>query len=504
MTTVEREYLTGGPLAEPPPAGRRRVDPAVPRRFRLTMRNDFLTPRGTPYKWQELRATVSRTVTGGRVPTVVPVRYQWQRLAARTGDRSKARDWREWTFARGQGFDAVLLHTELAGALGDGAASTAETSQAFTIAYPELLQAPAVDLLLMLSWDVVTFEMLAGHLLTTPALRQLGGRAELERLGGSWGELQFSALGGVAMFRNAQTTAQFLGYGRAHGRTSAVYSSQCLDCELETRSGPVTQQGRSSYWSTVQLDTETGDLLAGELTELIVATLTTADGRQLPVPKRRLVRMDLDLGAEPVEPALPRAAAQPARTRSRPTPIAPADATTEPATAAPAAAPTTTPADRATATPTAADPTTAQAIRLAGRVADHVRWLTARLEHFPPAVAEFALMGFQSMVGADPAAAYRRVRQLRADLAAPGDDPDPEAPARLQARLPEYRSLLEGLLAFGEAAMDETARDRLPEVPGAWEYQDEPTQRAVSNHMRTVFGDITGLLRLVERLEGTG
>jgi hypothetical protein len=483
MTAVAQAPGTGSRPAELAMVGRRRVDLAVARHFRATMRNDFLTPRGTPYKWQELSARLSRTVTGNPVPTVVPVRYQWQRLDARTGTPTSAQDWREWTFARGQGFDAVLLHTEVDG--GDGnALDAARTNPAFTIEYPELLKAPAVDLLLMLSWDVVTFEMMCAHLITTPELRSVGGSAELQRLGGAWGELQFSTLDAVAMFRNSRTTAQHLGFGRYQGRTSAVYSTQCLDCELDSRIGPVTQQGRSSYWSTVQVDTETGDLLSAEMTEMIVATLTGADGRQVPLQKRRLVRMYLNTDAEAAEAA--RSAIPAARS------------------AIPATAPTGL-VDRAGDQPVEAasadhDPLT-EAIRLAGRVADHVRWLTAHMDRFPQGVAEFALMGFQTMVGADPAETYQQVRTLRAGLAA-AIDGDAEAEARLQARLPEHRRLLEGLLAFGEAATDETARERLPEVPGAWSYQDEPTQLAVRNHMRTVRGDIAGLLALVERLEG--
>jgi hypothetical protein len=463
MTTVEQAPGTGSSPAEPAMVGRRRVDPAVARHYRASMRNDFLTPRGTPYKWQELSARLSRTVIGSRVPTVVPVRYQWQRLDARTGTPDHAQDWREWTFARGQSFDAVLLHTEIDGG-DDHALDAARANTALTIEYPELLKTPAVDLLLMLSWDIITFEMMCAHLITTPELRGVGGSAELQRLDGARGVLQFSTPDAVAVFRNSRTTARHLGYGRHHGRTSAVYSSQCLDCELDSRTGPVTQQGRSSYWSTVQVDTETGDLLSAEMTEMIVATLTGADGRQVPLQKRRLVRMYLSGDTAATDAAGP---------------------------APPAAAPTGR-ADHDQLT---------EAIRLSGRVADYVRWLMTQMTPLTHGVAEFALMGFQSMVGADPAETYQQVRSLRAELAAVVDG-DAEAGARLHGKLPEHRRVLEGLLAFGEAASDDTARERMPDVPGPWAYEDEPTQRAVRTYLQTLSGDITALLTLVERLEG--
>ena len=95
---------------------RRRVEPASARHFSATMRNDFLTPRGTPYKWQEVTAAVTRTLIGGGVPTVIPVRYTWDRVDARTGNPDGEGDPREWTFARGQSFTSLLMHTDVAGA----------------------------------------------------------------------------------------------------------------------------------------------------------------------------------------------------------------------------------------------------------------------------------------------------------------------------------------------------------------------------------------------------
>src|SRR5215472_1454323 len=97
-------------------AGRRLIDHTAGRHFQVTMRNDFLTPRGTPYKWQELTASVERTVIGGGAAGFVPVRYRWQRVDARTGTPKAAGERREWTFARGQSFTSLLQQAELGGA----------------------------------------------------------------------------------------------------------------------------------------------------------------------------------------------------------------------------------------------------------------------------------------------------------------------------------------------------------------------------------------------------
>jgi hypothetical protein len=431
-------------------AGRRVVDPAVECCFHASMRNDFLTPHGRPYKWQELTARLRRTVVGGGVPTVVPVRYRWERVDARTGDPTTSTTPREWTFARGQSFRSMLLHAE-AGRAPAVPELPVPAPVALDVSYPQLPKSPAVDLLLMLSWDVVAFEMLCTHLLTTPGLREVGGRAELERISGSWAEFQFSDQRATAVFRNAEVTAEHLGQGRFAGRRSAVYSSRSLDCVLDVRSGPITQRGRSSNWVTVQLDIETGDLLCAEMTEMIVATLTGTDGQKVPVQKRRTVRMWVD-------------------------------APEEEDSSGPAGGP-------AAWTP---DPTgLAEAVRLAERVADYLTWQGRSLGYLPEGMAELALMGFRSVVGTDLAGTGTQVGSLLAGLRAMAGG-ETGAGAALRQALPEHRRHLEGLLAFGQIAVDGQTRLLVP---------DEASRTATGERLGAAAADLTALLAFLERLE---
>lgn len=446
-------------LAGRPLPVRRWVEPGVDRRFRATMRNDFLTPRGTPYKWQDMTATVTRSLLASGVPTVVPVRYAWDRVDVRTGNPDGEGQPREWTFARGQSFTSVLLHTDVDSPAGlDGASSAGGTlATPMDISYPHLPKAPAVDLLLMLSWDVVTFEMLCTHLITTPALRSVGGHADLERITDSWAELQFSDPDAVAVFRNAHATARNLGYGSFAGRPSVVFSSTCLDCVLDVRSGPVRQRGRSSYWITLQADAETADLLCAEMTEMIVATLTGPDGKKVPVQKRRTVRMYAG-DDDPFEPPAPVQ-----RAPAAPIVVAAGNGSGSDATAL------------------------AQAVRLTGRVADHLTWQVTSLQALPQGMAELAMMGFHSVVGMDLPGAYRQVRALQSGLRAAGD-----GDGAIWAALPEHRRHLEGLLAFGQFAAD--GADKLLE-------DNQPGRDVMNDRMHAVRVDLTELLGLLDRID---
>ncbi len=436
---------------------RRWVEPGADRTFRATMRNDFLTNRGTPYKWQDMSATVTRSLLASGVPTVVPVRYARDRVEARTGNPDGEGRPREWTFARGQSFTSVLLHTDVNGRYdADAAGGTLTTPM--DISYPHLPKAPAVDLLLMLSWDVVTFEMLCTHLITTPALRTPGGHADLERISDSWAELQFSDPDAVAVFRNAHATARNLGHGTFAGRPSVVFSSTCLDCVLDVRSGPVRQRGRSSYWITLQADAETADLLCAEMTEMIVATLIGADGRKVPVQKRRTVRMWFG-DDDPFEPPAP--------------PVRRAAETIAVAAGAGADA-----------------QALAEALRLTERVADHLTWQVTSLQALPQGMAELAMMGFHSVVGMDLPSAYRQVRALHSGLrAAAGGD------GVVGAARPDHRRLLEGLLAFGEFAGD--GADKLLE-------DNQPGRDVMNDRMHAVRVDLTELLGLLDRIDHPG
>jgi hypothetical protein len=185
---------------------------------------------------------------------------------------------------------------------------------------------------------------------------------------------------------------------------------------------------------------------------MIVATLTGPDGQKVPVQKRRTVRMWADGTEEESGPAgglLP-----------------PAPEPPDPAMLV-------------------------EAIRLAQRVADHLTWQIRSLEYLPAGMADLALMGFRSVVGTDLPGTVAQVTSLRASLRAMVDG-EPGAAARIQAALPEHRRYLEGLLAFGQIAVDGATRLLVP---------DEPSRTATREHLDAVGADLTELLGLLERLE---
>jgi len=406
------ETVTG--LGAPHVIGRRTIDPTTPYQFTATMRNDFMTPRGTPYKWQDMRGALVRTVSADATPTVAQARYMWQDVTVRTGTNGATPDtvpWKLWNFARGQSFNTLLLHSDVGG--GYVADNDQPGWNMSDVRYPDLPKSPAVDLLLMLSWDVLLFEALCTHLGTTPALERTGVTVNLDRHSGTGGELLFSSPTTAAHFRNNQMYAVKLGYCTSDTRPTGVYTFSCLDCELTTRAGPTVQKGRSSYWGMVQIDLLTGDLVLGEFTEVIVGTFADGKGRELPIYRRRLVRLhsgDVALQADPPAAAVPAVNAPPPKL-------------------------------------------VAEARDRADRVYERVREHLASLGAIPDEVKPLADIGFRSMVGTDYQGALDNLAELRAGLAA-WVDGDPAIRARLAAHL----RVVEGLLAYCKVSVDEAVR----------------------------------------------
>lgn len=432
-------------LAAPHVIGRRTIDPATPYRFTATMRNDFMTPRGTPYKWQDMRGALVRTVSAGATPTVAQARYEWQDVSVRTARDGAAPDavpWTAWTFARGQSFNTLLLHSDVSG--GYVADNDQPGWNMADVRYPDLPKSPAVDLLLMLSWDVLLFEVLCTHLGTAPALDRTGVTVNLDRHSGTGGELPFSSPTTAAYFRNSQMYAVKLGYCTRDTRPTGVYTFSCLDCELTTRAGPTVQRGRSSYWGMVQIDLLTGDLVLGEFTEVIVGTFADGKGKELPIYRRRLVRLHAgDAVAAPEPP--------------------PAEAGAD-----------------------VADPAlVADARDRADRAYERLREHLGTLGGIPDDVRPLADIGFRSMVGTDYQGALDNLVELRDGLAA-WTQGDPAVRTRLVAHL----RVLEGLLAYCKISVDEAVR------LGPAKYV-LPLERV----MKGIREELAGLVAVLERLD---
>jgi len=133
-------------------------------------------------------------------------------------------------------------------------------------------------------------------------------------------------------------------------------------------------------------------------------------------------------------------------------------------------------------------------VQLAERVAEYVAWQVASLRYLPPGMADLALMGYRSVVGTDMAGTGTQVASLLAGLRAMADG-EPGAEAAVRRAVPEHRRHLEGLLAFGQIAVDGQTRFLVP---------DETHHPATRERLTAAGHDLSALLALLEQLERPG
>lgn len=275
--------------------------------FHIAMQADYLTARGERTKFQHLEAEYTREVTDIMFDVVARTRYVWDRVLFTSVTGTEEPQQIEWTFARGQRFRFVLLappaaqylSSDLAKRDPDGESVRKEIAKReglVEVAYADLPRTAAVDLLVMLSWDVVTFENLLSHLMAEPGLQRVGARCELGGLSGSSTQLGLSQYR-ETLFCNGTVTAEFQGYGRAAGRPCSIFTFEATPSQLQvgTDGGEVRQEGTSFYSGRLLLDVESGDVCAGHMVESVVAVTMQVSGK----PKATNVRRHVWLNRTP-------------------------------------------------------------------------------------------------------------------------------------------------------------------------------------------------------------
>ena len=159
--------------------------------------------------------------------------------------------------------------------------------------YASLPKAPAVNLLRVLSWDVITFDMFTSQLGTLAELNQLGATTEVTAMSNTLGQFDFPQYSPASFFKNGTLTATCVGYGVWKGKPCVIYEYSCGRSEFDVHAEPevasLKQQGSSFYSGKLWLDIESGDLAAGDMTETIIATVIRSDKKVVPVQKRRRV-----------------------------------------------------------------------------------------------------------------------------------------------------------------------------------------------------------------------
>lgn len=264
--------------------------------YRFSMDNDFVTPTGHVLRRQRLRARYTRRLTGALSSRTALFGFTWTGVEfssiSTEQSRSASQEPIRWTFAEGRTFDYYRpFPTERFASDGDAKSTTEE----FNVGdwYADLARLPAVNLLAMSTWDVLTFEAMTGVL----ACEGLGGYGEqrpISTMHNTEVHLDFKGFSiEHSTFGNGAVRSQPVGLTLVADTLCTGVSFQGVG-RLEVGGAGATgrsQQGESYFLGTCLLSTSEADLVSAEMTEMLMVSMKNAAGKLVPMQKRRVVRI---------------------------------------------------------------------------------------------------------------------------------------------------------------------------------------------------------------------
>ncbi len=270
--------------------------PVARAHYQFSMENDFVSPTGRLVRQQRFRAWYTRELVDALSPRTALFRYRWTRVefSSTSADqsRSASQDPIRWTFAEGRTFE---YYRPFPGGQLDGSPDDErEATPEFQVGdwYGDMVRLPSVNLLVMATWDVCTFEAMAG-VLACDGLGEYGRLRPIPSMDNTSVHLDFR---GFSVEDSTFESEAVL--GRPAGVT-IVAGVPCAGISFQGRGrlevgradgADRSQQGESYFLGNCYLSMGDADLASGEMTEQLIVSVKNRSGLLVPMQKRRVVR----------------------------------------------------------------------------------------------------------------------------------------------------------------------------------------------------------------------
>lgn len=269
--------------------------------MKMVMENEYLSPWGYTTKRQSINALLERHLEKNISSWSIGTRYQWKDVNFTSEDQTGHNGSIKWTFAHGMEFKYFKTisvpkgekpFTESDSGTDECAGEDIEIGNWFS----SCPATPAINLMLMMNWDVLTFEEFStriANMAIDGTLRE--GTEELVALGGTYVQLGLKGCEqGRSYFKNGRFLVKPIGFCQIDGVPVCQYeyrSQGVLNVHKESAKRGITQSGNSFFFGKILLNCETSDIIHGDLVELITASIEKDNGKIIPVQKRRFVHL---------------------------------------------------------------------------------------------------------------------------------------------------------------------------------------------------------------------
>lgn len=261
--------------------------------FTIRMENEYVTFTGKKYKQQRLDAKYRRELQQPISSDAIGTLFSWEEVVySARGDKSVIKPL-SWTFAKGLQFDYYkpfpshgLTYTKI---------HNEKNSEDIGLWYPDLISTPSVNLLHLLTWDVITFEDYNSIFWRTLP-QQCGQNIGIDKIEKASVPLNFKGTEEKeSYFQHSSFSAKLLGYSVISNYCAALFEFQgvgLLNVHVGRKDqGSAKQEGESLYFGKIFTDLHTGDVVAGEMLEMLTVSITNRKGKIIPLQKKRTLHL---------------------------------------------------------------------------------------------------------------------------------------------------------------------------------------------------------------------
>lgn len=265
--------------------------------YHISMTNHYLSQKGDIAKMQDLEADYVKTSTASLTPKSMFYTYTWGDIEFNT------KHWRDepmkskWTFSKGLKFTNIMTFPVPIVDVQDPGGL--DKNLEFTgIDYSQLASLPTVNLLYMLSWDVIGFEEMTSYLARSiEDFDEVGKFIKIDTLSNTYAHLEFGGCKQESFFRNGQFEAAYVGVSTWKGYVGVVFEYKCLGnlefYNAKDNANAKSQACSSYYFGKLMIDLSSGTLLRADMTELVSGVIINKENKGIPQQKRRFVQLEL-------------------------------------------------------------------------------------------------------------------------------------------------------------------------------------------------------------------
>lgn len=263
--------------------------------YKIIMKNHYISPKGSIIKEQVLSADYHKKISSGLTPKSAKIIYTWDKVKYTSNNWHNEQVDTEWIFAKKRNFSNIKIYPE---AVVTDMEQNEPDEGNLGIDYSDLISTPSVNLLYMLSWDVIGLEEIASFLVKDMnRYEETGSFISIDTISGTNAHMGFHGCEEKSFFKNRNFEAAYVGTGNWKECIGIWIEYRCIG-RLESfnsnhKGNAKVQMASSCYFGKVLIDVENGNLLKGDMIELISGVIKTKNDKLVPQQKRRFVYMEM-------------------------------------------------------------------------------------------------------------------------------------------------------------------------------------------------------------------